>query len=228
MPERNWKNFFLLAFLACWPATVAADSNQEYKVGLANRVFERFQHRSKQKVSPELLGQTKCLAIFPNLVRVALVLGGRHGTGVVSCRNLQGRWSPPAFAKLSEGSLGLQIGYQSSDVILFFVTDSSAKALLTTKMSLGADASIAVGPLERNAGVTTDSEWAADVYIYSRSKGLFAGAAFQGSRLAVSQGAIRRYYGRQVWAEEILLFHRVPILPPNARTFMSTLQQATD
>jgi lipid-binding SYLF domain-containing protein len=218
----------LISFLNLLAPASAADARQEKKLDRARLVFEQFQREPLRAAPAELIESTKCLAIFPNLVRAALVFGGRHGTGVVSCRNLEGKWSPPAFAKLSEGSLGVQIGYQSSDVILFFVTDRSAKSLLTAQMSLGADASIAAGPLERNAGVTSDPEWAADVFIYSRSKGFFAGAAFQGSRIAMSQEAIRRYYERQVWAEEVLLAHRVPILPPKAKALMTTLQQATD
>ena len=204
------------------------DAKLEQRIDRARLIFEQFQHRSKQTEPTELMKKAKCIAIFPNLIRAAFVLGGRHGTGVVSCRNLEGIWSPPAFAKLSEGSIGIQIGYQSSDVVFFFMSDRSAKSLLTAKMSLGADFSIAAGPLERNAGVTNDAAWAADVFIYSQSKGVFAGAAFQGSRLAISKALLRRYYERQIWVEEVILAHRVPILPPKAKKFVDALQLATN
>ena len=209
-------------------AAVAADVKLEQRVDRARIVFEKFQLSSTPTEPAELMRKTKCIAIFPKLIRAAFVLGGRHGTGVVSCRNLEGAWSPPGFAKLTEGSLGIQVGYQSSDVIFFFVTDRSAKSLLTAKTSLGADVTIAAGSLEKNAGITNDAEWAADVYIYSVSKGVFAGAAFQGSRLAMNHELLRRYYERQIWTEEVLLAHRVPILHPKAKALMSALQLATN
>jgi len=218
----------LISVIGLSTAVPAADAKLELRIDRARHIFEKFQLDSTIGEPTALMRRAKCLAIFPNLIRVAFVLGGRHGIGVVSCRNLEGKWSPPAFARLSEGSFGIQVGYQSSEVVFFFVTDGSAKSLLTAKLSMGADVSIAAGPLEKNAGVTTDPEWAADVYIYSKSKGVFAGAAFQGSRLAISHELLRRYYERQIWIEEVLLAHRVPILPPKAKEFMEALQLATD
>ena len=183
---------FSIAFVGISVAATATDVKLERRVDRARLIFEQFYIDPAAAEPTELMRKAKCLAIFPKLIKAAFVLGGRHGTGVVSCRNLEGKWSPPGFVKLSEGSFGIQIGYQTSDVVFFFVTDRSAKSLLTAKVSLGADVSIAAGSLERNAGVTNDAEWAADVYIYSQSKGIFAGAAFQGSRLAMSQELLRR------------------------------------
>ena len=160
----------------------------------------------------------KCIAVIPNVVKGAIGIGGHKGTGVISCRE-EADWSPPAFVKMSGGSLGLQIGGEASDVVLFFMTRRGVESLLETKFTLGAEAGVAAGPFGSSADFVSDVRLPAEIYAYARSRGLFAGL----SSMTVSQKAIKKYYGERIWPEEILFEHEVPTLPSEARAFMDAL-----
>jgi lipid-binding SYLF domain-containing protein len=202
-----------------------AGEKQESTVRNSRWVFEQVLQNPAKRLPAPILQATKCIAILPGLKEAAIGFGGRHGAGVISCRNDEGFWSPPAFLKLSAGSFGLQLGFQSSDIMMFFVTDKAAQALLEPKFSLGGDLSVAAGPYSDTAGITTAKDLTQDIYIYSQASGLFAGASFEGTRLAMSPKAIRKYYGHYVWPGAILFEHEIPKMPAEAREFVDGLQQ---
>lgn len=219
--------FPLTIALCAWilAAPSAADSKQIWKVREARWVLDELVNSESPVVPRELLEDTRCVAIFPGIVKGAFGFGGRRGKGVASCRTQEGRWSPPSFLKLSEGSFGLQAGYQETDLLVFFVTEAGARSLLEPKLALGGDASVAAGEIDHAAGVSTDMRLKSDVYLYARSSGFFAGVSVEGSQLSAAPKAIRRYYGRQLWPESILFDQEVPRLPPEAQALMDSLSE---
>ena len=171
----------------------------------------------------QLLDATSCIAVIPRVIKGAFVIGGRRGNGVISCRH-EGRWTPHAFLKLSGVSFGLQIGGQSTDIVLLIVNERSVRSLLKSKFTLGADASVAAGPNSLDVQATTDSRLDAEIYSYVTSKGLFAGASIDGARLALNRKLIADYYGAYVRPEDIL-FGAAPeiTIPAEARRYREIL-----
>jgi lipid-binding SYLF domain-containing protein len=145
-------------------------------------------------IPQSLLADAEAVAIVPNVVKVGFVVGVRHGRGVVLLRDETGAWRPPTFIGLTGGSVGWQAGIQATDVILVFKTRKSVQGLMRGKFTLGADAAVAAGPIGRTASAGTDLELKAEIYSYSRSRGLFAGVALDGSALHIDHSANRRFY----------------------------------
>lgn len=159
-----------------------------------------------EKGVPEwLLSKAQGLAVVPGVIKAAWGIGGEYGKGIIMIRNADGRWSDPAFLKLTGGSVGWQIGIQRADIVLVFKTRESVRDITRGKFTLGANASVAAGPLGRNAEASTDTELKAEIYSYSQSKGLFAGLSISGVSLAIDHDANRAFYGVGVkGAAEIL------------------------
>ena len=193
------------------------------RVAESTEVFTALIEAPDQGVPQSLLEDCECVVVIPHVVKAALGIGGRHGNGLASCRNDQGVWSPPSFVKVSGGSIGFQIGVQASDLVLFMMTGKSAEALLNRQFTLGADASVAAGPLGRTVEADTDITLRAEILAYSRAKGLFAGVSLEGASLRPDETAIRRFYGERTDPEVILMEHRVPKLPDEAREFVELL-----
>ncbi len=214
----------LIVLLTLIVVPARADQKQERKVRSARWVAEELFDHTDRRLPQALLEQTRCVAVFPDVPRAAFGLGGSHGSGVVSCRDQEGDWSAPVFMTVSGGSIGLQIGYQTSDLLLFFVNDKAAKTLLDAQMSLGADLRVAAGSFDKATGVTANKKLNADVYIYVRSRGLFVGASLEGSKLGISPKANRKYYGYHLWPEGILFHKTVPEYPPESREFIAALE----
>ncbi len=141
-----------------------------------------------------LLADAEAIAVVPNVVKGSFVVGVRHGKGVVCVRDESGGWRPPQFVTLTGGSVGFQVGVQATDVILVFKTRKSVEGLLSGKFTIGADAAAAAGPVGRNAAAATDAALQAEIYSYSRSRGLFAGVALDGSVLEIDKSANTLYY----------------------------------
>lgn len=201
---------------------VWADEKFARKIRRAKDVYQELLAAPDRRVPEELLGKANCIAIIPKVIKGAIGWGGRHGRGVLSCKT-RGSWSPPAFVKLTGGSVGFQIGGESTDFVLFLMTRRSIESLLESKFTFGADISIAAGPVGRSAEASTDIRLDAEIYSYAKSKGLFAGASLEGSRLAADQKAIRQYYGQRIWPEDILFEHRVPRFPAEAKALTEAL-----
>jgi lipid-binding SYLF domain-containing protein len=171
----------------------------------------------------ELLDRAYGIAVIPNVVKAAFGVGGRWGKGLLSVRE-NGTWSAPAFIELGGGSVGFQIGAQSTDLVLVFTEKNSVRSLLSSKVKLGADASVAAGPVGRGAEAGTDAKLNAAVYSYSRSKGLFAGIALDGAVISMDDSANRKVYGERVTGEDILIRNRVASTPLTT-PFTSALRQ---
>lgn len=145
-------------------------------------------------IPTSLLTDAQGIAIVPGMVKGGFVIGVRHGRGVLTTRTDTGAWTAPTFITITGGSIGWQAGLQSTDVILVFKTKKSIQGLLNGKFTIGADASAAAGPVGRDASVSTDARLQAEIYSYSRSRGLFAGVALDGSVIQIDQAATSRFY----------------------------------
>jgi lipid-binding SYLF domain-containing protein len=199
----------VLVFLSAAPGGVAlgakdADDYRERATKAANTLTEIMGIR-EDGIPEELMERATAVAVIPNVVKGALGIGGQYGKGLVSHRGKNGRWSTPAFVDIGGGSFGLQIGVQSTDLVLVFTGDEGFKGLLDGKIKLGADASVAAGPVGRKAEVGTDVLLKSAVFAYSRSKGLFAGISLDGSALTINDSANKAVYGKEVSAQDILL-----------------------
>src|SRR5688572_13294405 len=145
----------------------------------AARVFREIMDTPDKGIPRDLLENAECVAVFPSVIQAGFIVGGRGGRGVASCRTTEG-WSAPAFFTLGGGSIGLQIGAQSTDFVMLFMNTDGLNSLLSNEFTLGGDASVAAGPVGRQAGASTDLKLTAKILSYSRSKGLFAGLELKG------------------------------------------------
>jgi lipid-binding SYLF domain-containing protein len=163
------------------------------------------------------------VAVFPNVIKAGFIVGGRGGRGVASCRSPRG-WSAPAFFKLGGGSIGLQIGAQSTDFVLLFMTRDGINSLLSDEFTIGGDASVAAGPVGRQAGAETDIKLNAQILSYSRSKGLFAGLELKGVVIKAAKDDMRDVYGDGVSAKDTLKEDRITA-PVSVQSFPKTLSR---
>jgi lipid-binding SYLF domain-containing protein len=193
------------------------------KLADAKAVYQELLATPDRGVPEALLKETKCIAVIPHAIKGAIGYGARFGSGVISCRSAAG-WSPPSFVTLGGGSVGLQLGAESSDLVLFFMSEHGARSLMTSsKVMLGGKASVAAGPLGRSGEANTDLKLDAEIYSYSKSKGLFAGVSIEGARLAADKKANARYYGQPVTVKQLLFDHHAPNLPGEADAFAKAL-----
>ncbi len=152
-----------------------------------------------------LLSRAHGVAIIPNMIKGGFVIGARHGTGVLVLRENNGQWRAPVFISMTGGSLGFQAGVQSTDVVLVFTRPENVRQILAGKFTLGADAAAAAGPVGRQGSAATDLGLKAEIYSYSRSRGLFAGVALDGSVLQVDSFANAAYYHHPVPGQPVTL-----------------------
>jgi lipid-binding SYLF domain-containing protein len=167
------------------------------------------------------LEKAKCVVVFPSMVSGGLVLGGRHGRGVAACR-VADRWSGPAFVTLTGGSIGLQGGVEADDLVMLVMNERGVGKLLRPNLDLGAEASVAVGPMGREAEGATDATMSAEFVAYARSRGLFGGVSLGGSVLRHDPKADAALYGTGIGASEILRGERPP--PQEAASFLTALR----
>ncbi len=204
-------------------APAEASARLAQKMQTAEVVYEELLETPDKRVPEELLEKARCVAVIPGVIKGALGWGGRHGRGVLACRNSGGAWSAPVFVRLSGGSFGFQVGAQATDLVLFLMSEASVKSLLKSKFTVGGDISVAAGPLGRSAELATDARLRAEIYSYAKSRGLFAGVALEGARLAPHDKSNRRYYGERIDPRAVLLEHAEIALPPEARSFRRAL-----
>lgn len=193
------------------------------RVNESTEVYKALIEAPDWGVPQSLLKDCECVVVIPHVIKAALGFGGRNGNGIASCRNGQGAWSPPSFVKFTGASVGFQIGVQSSDLVMFLMTERSAEALMKNKFTLGADASVAAGPVGRTVEADTDITLRAEILAYARAKGLFAGISLEGASLRPDDTAIRKFYGKRTDPEVILMKHQVPKMPDEAREFVQVL-----
>ncbi|MFN0119624.1 MAG: lipid-binding SYLF domain-containing protein [Blastocatellia bacterium] len=187
----------------------------------AARVFTEIMDTPDKGIPQELLERAECVAVFPSVIKAGFIFGGRGGRGVASCRTASG-WSAPAFFTLGGGSFGLQIGAQSTDFVMLFMNKEGLNSLLSDQFTLGADASVAAGPVGRQAGAATDLKLNAQILSYSRSRGLFAGLELKGVVIKPDKGDMQDVYGKGMTAKEVLKENKVTA-PASVRAFPTTL-----
>lgn len=183
----------LLALALALPAQ--AGVKEEAKASDAARVLAEIMRIPETAVPEKMFGEAYAIAVIPDVVKAGLVIGGRGGKGLVSVRSPDGTWSNPSFIKLGGGSFGFQAGVQSADVILVFRSQRGVDNIVNGKFTLGADASVAAGPVGRSAQASTDEQLKAEIYSYSRARGLFAGVALDGTVLRIDHKANQAVYG---------------------------------
>src|SRR3989441_8397368 len=180
-------------------------------------------------IPQDLLDKADCVVVFPSVLKAAFIVGGSYGRGAMSCRkgeNFKGPWGAPTMMALEGGSFGFQIGGQATDFVLLVMNESGASGILSSKVKLGADASVAAGPVGRDASADTDATLRAEILSYSRARGLFAGISLEGSTIRPDNGDNRRVYGRKIPARSIVLSGAVAV-PPAAEQLISTLDAKT-
>lgn len=173
-------------------------------------------------IPESILSKAHCVLVIPDLKKAGFIVGGEHGSGVMSCRN-GNRWGPPVFMEMTKGSAGLQIGVQSTDLVLVVMNQSGADKLLRNKVTLGADASVAAGPVGRAASAATDAQFSAEMLSYSRTKGLFAGINLSGGSLNPDTSKNERAYGPNASAREIALGTTPVKVSAEAQAFINAL-----
>ena len=166
--------------------------------------------------------KAECIVVIPSMKKVAFIFGGEFGSGVMSCKT-RNRWSAPVFMQLAKGSAGFQIGAQSTDLVLVVMNRSGVEKLLSNKVTLGTDASIAAGPVGRAASAATDAQMHAEMLSYSRARGLFAGVDLAGGTLKPDTDANDRAYGPNVSAREIALGMKAVPMITEARAFTNAI-----
>jgi lipid-binding SYLF domain-containing protein len=182
-----------------------AQAREEGHLLMATQVLEELSATPDTFIPDRLLERAYGIAVVPDVTKVAFIAGGRRGTGVLVVRDKNGRFSNPVFIALTGGSFGWQAGVQSTDIVLVFTTRTGIEGITGGKVTLGADASVAAGPVGRRASVATDANFTAEVYSYSRNRGLFAGIALDGSVLSIDRSANALFYKKPgVTATEII------------------------
>jgi lipid-binding SYLF domain-containing protein len=207
---------------------LAADSREEARMITANQVLVEMQQMPDQGAPEFLLKRAHAIAIVPSVIKLGLGFGGRGGKGVLLVRDqTSGRWSNPSFITLAGGSFGLQAGVQSTDIILVFTTRKSVEGITDGKMTLGGDASVAAGPVGRQASGATDIGFNAEIYAYSRAKGLFAGIALDGTVITIDSKANARYYGKRGVLASDIFSSRAPAAPASGTELVGVVTRLT-
>src|SRR5438309_5567162 len=204
--------------LAALPLLAAGDKKETERLENCGEVIKEVMD-IPDDIPQDLIDKAECLIVFPSVLKAAFVIGGSYGRGAMTCRtgeHFTGPWSAPTMMALEGGSIGLQLGGQATDFVLLVMNPRGARAILSSKVKLGADASVAAGPKGRTANASTDVTMRAEVLSYSRARGLFAGLSLEGSTVRPDNDANERIYGKKVAARNII-FKGAVAGPPSAQ-----------
>jgi lipid-binding SYLF domain-containing protein len=216
---------FLAGLLAAGPA-MAADGEAAI-IDNSLKVLTEVQAMPDLQVPDWLLQRAEGIAILPEVVKAGIGIGGRGGTGVMLVRHRDGSWSNPLFIGLGAGSFGFQFGIQAADVVLVFTTRKSVEGITDGKITLGGDAAAVAGPVGRSASAATSVTLDAEVYSYSRAKGLFAGVSLEGSVLFIRDAANERFYGKDGVIASDIISETAPTGPPPAPALIQEVARLT-
>lgn len=195
----------VLALGMATAATAADTKDERDRAERAAQVLTEMMRAEDTAIPEALLERAKAIAVVPHMVKGAFVVGGQYGKGLVTARGSDGTWGPASFIEMSGASFGFQIGGEAIDVIMVFIEEDGLEALLTDKVQLGADVSLAAGPLGRTVEAGTNLTLDSAIYAYSRTKGLFAGAAIDGAALTIDDSANHETYASEVTGRQILI-----------------------
>ena len=205
----------------------AAATREEKRVADAADVLDQLLRIPERSIPPALLSHAYAVAVIPNVVKVGFGVGARRGHGIIVVRQDDNSWSNPAFITMTGGSIGWQVGAQSTDVILVFRTRKGVERIANGKFTLGADASVAAGPVGRHTSVATDIRFQAEVVSYSRSRGLFAGVAFEGAGITMNRKSNTAFYDSAEMTPEQIFVSSPNIAPDIANKFVQILTAQT-
>jgi lipid-binding SYLF domain-containing protein len=220
------KKLLLLTLIVSLSAFSFAADEQEKEAKVADRVqaaamvLDEIQGAPDKGIPQEVLGSAECVAVMPSMLKGGFIVGAKYGRGLASCRTPKG-WSAPAFFTVTGGSVGWQIGGQAVDGVMLIMNKDGMKHLLSSEFALGADASVAAGPVGRHAEGNTDWKMRAEVLTYSRARGLFAGVSLNGAVIKQDKDSTREFYGRMVPFRTSLIGEIDP--PAGANAFLTTL-----
>ncbi|MBO9718130.1 MAG: lipid-binding SYLF domain-containing protein [Pseudoxanthomonas sp.] len=216
----------LAIFLPIAGQAVAAPTEEE-RARDAVRVLSEIQQIPEQSIPDKLLDEARGIVVIPDTIKAGLVLGGRRGHGLMSVKSADGTWSNPVFVTLTGGSIGFQAGVQSADIVLVFRNDRSLDDIVNGKFTLGADAGVAAGPVGRNAAAATDGQLKAEIWSWSRARGLFAGVSLDGAVLQIDRDSQATIYGATT-TPRMVFEGRSQVSPPSAIiAFRDQLEEAT-
>jgi len=216
------------AVIACVLSMVASSafatlSKDEVKrLNEAGPILTELRNSTEKAIPEDVWTKAQCVIVIPSMKKAAFVVGGEYGSGVMSCRTND--WSAPVFMQLAKGSWGLQIGAEEVDLVLLVMNRKGVDKLLEDKVSLGADASVAAGPVGRTGAAATDAQLHAEMLTYSRSRGVFAGVDLSGGVLKPDKDALERAYGKNVSARDIVNGTANVVTPQPAMAFVHALK----
>jgi SH3 domain-containing YSC84-like protein 1 len=210
----------VFAFSPAFADDQAKDSKATDRVEAAATVLNEIQSAPDSGIPEDILRKSECVAVVPSMLKGGFIFGAKYGRGIASCRTPKG-WSSPAFFTIEGGSFGLQIGGQAVDLVLLIMNQNGMQHLLSSQFALGADASVAAGPVGREAEGDTDWKMRAEVLTYSRARGVFAGVTLNGAVVKQDKNSTRDYYGHMVTSKAALLGEVDP--PASANGFLTTL-----
>jgi lipid-binding SYLF domain-containing protein len=218
------KFLFLVLMMSLCSFAFAADEETKVtdRVQAAADVLSEIQGAPDKGIPQEVLGSAECVAVVPSMLKGGFIVGAKYGRGLASCRTPKG-WSAPAFFVVTGGSFGFQIGGQAVDLVMLIMNKDGMKHLLSSEFALGADASVAAGPVGRHAEGNTDWKMRAEVLTYSRARGLFAGVSLNGAQIKQDKDSTREFYGRMVPFRTSLIGEIDP--PEGANAFLRVLAQ---
>jgi lipid-binding SYLF domain-containing protein len=219
------KSLLVVLLLCLNVASFGADepsrtSKAALRAQAAADVLDEIQGAPDKGIPQEVLGSAECVAVVPSMLKGGFIVGGRYGRGLASCRTPKG-WSAPAFFTVKGGSVGFQIGGQAVDLVMLIMNSDGMQHLLSSQFSLGADASVAAGPVGRHAEGNTDWKMRAQVLTYSRARGIFAGVSLAGAVINQDKDSTRDFYGRMVPFKTSLTGEVDP--PAGANAFLTAL-----
>jgi len=204
-----------------------AQAREQGRLLMASQVLEELRSSRDQYIPDRLLERAYAIAVIPDMTKIAFFAGGRRGHGVLVVRDKDGRFTSPTFITMTGGSFGWQWGVSSTDIMLVFTTRKGVEGITGGKFTLGADASVAAGPVGRQASASTDTSFKAEVYSYSRTRGVFAGLAIDGTALSIDDDANETFYGKPDILASDIISGKVRSNDDSARRFMTAINSST-
>ncbi len=219
------KPIVLLIALLLLPLPAVAGEKESQTMRDATEVVQEIMQIPEKGIPPAMLRNARAVAIIPGMIKAGFFVGGKYGRGVLVLKR-NGGWTAPVFVRMIGGSLGWQIGAQSTDVVLVFMSEKSVNDIFDGKITLGADAAVAAGPVGRRVEGATDAKLKAEIYSYSRSRGLFAGVSLEGAALDIDHAADSLFYGREGILPQAIVKRAASSLPVPARRLLDALRRA--
>jgi lipid-binding SYLF domain-containing protein len=213
----------------CLALPLFAQQKEQQRIKDSAQVLSEILATPDKGIPQDLLDKADCVIVFPSVKKAAFIVGGSYGRGVITCRsgvNFSGPWSAPAMFALEGASFGFQVGGQATDFVILVMNEGGANSVMSSKVKLGADASVAAGPVGRNTSAETDIVLKAQMLSWSRARGVFAGISLAGSTLRSDDGANKNLYGKDLSAKDIVREGKVKP-PVSARRLLAILTKAS-